>query len=165
MEVFDLTSQIGAGSAFREELCSMIGATQMFDDFEWHDIEALADYMQAYEAGKGTVLFREGQGGDFLCLIIEGKVDIVKEDIDGKRKTIAVVGPGKTLGEMAIIDGEPCSATAIVSEPVVLTILTQANFFRIINEKPALATKILLKLARLLSQRLRLASGLLVDRL
>ncbi len=143
----------------------MIGATQMFDDFEWHDIEALADYMQAYEAGKGTVLFREGQGGDFLCLIIEGKVDIVKEDIDGKRKTIAVVGPGKTLGEMAIIDGEPCSATAIVSEPVVLTILTQANFFRIINEKPALATKILLKLARLLSQRLRLASGLLVDRL
>ncbi len=143
----------------------MIGTTQMFGDFEWHDIETLSDYMQAYEAGKGTVLFREGEDGDFLCLIVEGKVDIVKEDVNRKAKIIAAIGPGKTLGEMAIIDGESRSATAIVSEPVVLTVLTQANFQRIVSEKPALATKILLKLARLLSQRLRRASGLLVDRM
>lgn len=163
MEIFDLVNQIGEGPAFREALCNMIGSTQMFGDFEWHDIETLSSYMQAYKAGKGAILFREGEIGDFLCLIIEGKVDIVKGDIQQKMKTVASIGRGKTLGEMAIIDGEPRSATALATEPVVLAVLTSANFLRITNEKPALATKILLKIARLVSQRLRRTSGLLVD--
>ncbi len=165
MESFDLLRQIGAGPSFREALCNMIGASQMFGDFDWHDIEMLSSYMQAYDADKGMVLFREGEAGDFLCLIIEGKVDIFKEDVQRKEKNVATVGPGKTLGEMAIIDGEPRSASAIVAEQAILTLLTKANFERIVREKPALATKILLKISRLLSQRLRRTSGLLVDHL
>lgn len=161
----DLLGQIGAGVSFRKELCNMIGTTQMFGDFEWHDIETLSNYMQAYEAGKGSTLFAEGEIGDFLCLIVEGKVDVFKEDVHQKMKNVASVGPGKTLGEMAIIDGEPRSATAIVAEPAMLAVLTMANFERIVHEKPALATKILLKIARLLSQRLRRTSGQLVDHL
>ena len=154
---------IGTGKAFQEDLCSMIETTQMFRDFEWHDIEALSGYMQAYEASDGTTLFREGEKGTYMCLIIEGKVDVYKEDHNDRKKIVATIGSGKTLGEMAIIDGEPRSATAIVAEPTTLTILTETNFLRIVSEKPTLATKILLKVARLLSQRLRQTSGQLVD--
>jgi len=154
---------LGASEAFRDELCTLISATQMFRDFEWRDIEALANYMQAYEASKGSTLFHEGDSGTFLCLIIKGTVDIYKEDHHNKDKIFATIGPGKTLGEMAIIDDEPRSATAIVAETTTLAILTKNNFLRIISEKPGLATKILLKVARLLSQRLRQTSGKLVD--
>jgi CRP-like cAMP-binding protein len=154
---------MGSGRAFQDKLCGMIETTQMFRDFEWRDIEALSGYMQAYEASDGTILFREGDKGTYMCLIIEGKIDVYKEDHHDREKIVAVIGSGKTLGEMAIIDGEPRSATAIVAEPTVLTILTETNFLRIVSEKPALAAKILMKVARLLSQRLRQTSGQLVD--
>lgn len=154
---------MGSGQTFRAELCGMIETTQMFRDFEWHDIEALSDYMQAYEASKGATLFHEGENGTCLYLIIKGKIDILKADHHDKEKIFASIGPGKTLGEMAIIDGEPRSATAIVAETTSLAILTKTNFLRIVSEKPSLATRILLKVARLLSQRLRHTSGQLVD--
>jgi CRP/FNR family cyclic AMP-dependent transcriptional regulator len=161
--MLDSLKLLGAGKAFQDELCDMIATTQMFRDFEWHDIEALSVYMQAYEASEGTTLFREGEKGAYMYLIIKGKVDVCKEDHDYRKKIVATIGPGKTLGEMAIIDGEPRSATAIVAETTTLAILTETNFLRIVSEKPILATKILLKVARLLSQRLRRTSGQLVD--
>ena len=154
---------MGSGTAFQEELCNMIATTQMFRDFEWADIEALSSYMQAYEASTGTTLFKEDEKGTYMCLIIKGKVDIYKKDNQGKKKVVATISSGKTLGEMAIIDGERRSATAIIAESTSLTILTETNFLRIIDEKPALASQILLKISRLLSQRLRRTSGLLVD--
>jgi CRP-like cAMP-binding protein len=162
-DTFDTLKLMGAGTAFRQEMCNMIETTHMFRDFEWNDIEALADYLQAYEANAGTNLFREGDSGDYLCLVIQGKVDIYKEDLNQQKKIVASIGPGKTLGEMAIIDGELRSATAVVAIPTTLTILTKNNFLRIIEDKPMLAAKILLKIARLLSQRLRQTSGILVD--
>lgn len=154
---------IGAGQSFRQELCDLIAATQMFNDFDWRDVETLSDYMQAYQAPAGTTLFREGEAGEYMCLIIKGKVDVLKKDQNDHAKVVASIGSGKTLGEMAIVDGEPRSATALVAGATTLTILTKANFLRIVAEKPTLAAKILLKIARLLSQRLRQTSGLLVD--
>ena len=159
----DSLKLIGTGRAFRAELCDMIATTQIFGDFEWHDIEVLADYMQAYEASDGTTLFHEGEAGNYLCLIIKGKVSIYKEDQHEKEKIVSTISAGKTLGEMAIIDGEPRSATAVVAGPATLGILTKSNFLRIVSEKPALAARILMKVSRLLSQRLRQTSGLLVD--
>lgn len=159
----DALRLIGSGKAFRAELCNMIAGTQMFRDFEWHDIEALSDYMQAYEAGKGLTLFKEGENGSYMCLIIQGKVDVCKKDQNDKIKVVASIGAGKTLGEMAIIDGEPRSASAIAIEPTTLALLTKVNFQRIVSEKPGLATRILLQVSRLLSQRLRRTSGQLVD--
>ena len=162
-DILDSLKLLGTGKAFQDELCSMISTTQMFRDFEWHDIEALSGYMQAYEASAGTTLFREDEKGTYLCLIINGKVDIYKKDHNSVQKIVSTISSGKTLGEMAIIDGERRSATAIVNEPTTLAILTENNFLRIVTEKPALATNILLKISRLLSQRLRQTSGKLVD--
>lgn len=162
-DMLDSLKLFDTDKAFQDGLCSMIATTQLFRDFEWHDIEALSGYMQACEASDGTTLFREGEKGTYMCLIIKGKVDVYKEDHNDRKKIVATIGSGKTLGEMAIIDGEPRSATTIVADPTILTILTETNFLRIVSEKPALATKILLKVARLLSQRLRQTSGQLVD--
>lgn len=162
-DTFDSLKLLGAGRSFQEELCNMISTTQMFRDLEWHDIEILSGYMQAYEASAGTTLFREDEKGSYMCLIVKGKVDICKKDNNDVKKIVSTISSGKTLGEMAIIDGERRSATAIVIEPTTLAILTETNFLRIVAEKPALATQILLKIARLLSQRLRQTSGKLVD--
>ncbi len=154
---------IGTGKAFRDPLCHMIASTHMFRDFDWHDIETLSEYTQAYEAPKGLTLFKEGDIGNYVCLIIKGKVDVYKRDLNDNEKIVAQIGAGKTLGEMAIIDGELRSASAITAEQTDLILLTKDNFLRILNEKPGLAARILLQVSRLLSQRLRRTSGQLVD--
>jgi len=159
----DKLKLIGDGTQFRRELCSMLEETWMFGDFEWRDIESVSKYVHAYEADKNTLLFQEGDPGNFVCLVVEGNVGIFKEDSNAEAKCVALVGKGKTLGEMAIIDNEPRSATCITATSCQLIILTKENFLRIIAEQPALGVKIVMKIARLLSQRLRKTSGMLVD--
>ncbi|HCN87611.1 MAG TPA: hypothetical protein DIT28_00290, partial [Oxalobacteraceae bacterium] len=102
---------MGAGAAFRQELCEMIAETQLFSDADWNDINALAGYVQCYQVPAGTVVFNEGDAGDYMCLVVSGQIEILKEDSEGTRHRIVVIGRGKTVGEMSIIDGEPRSAT------------------------------------------------------
>lgn len=154
---------LGAGNSFRAELAAMIEGMPLFSDLEWNEVETLANYMQAYEAGKGSAVFSEGEAGNFMCLLVKGKVDVIKEDSHGAQKVVATVTAGKTLGEMSLIDNEPRSARAVAVETSTLLLLTRENFNRIMHDHPRLASHLILKLARLLSQRLRQTSGMLVD--
>ncbi len=141
----------------------MLDSAQMLRNLEWSQIEALSSYVSLYRAAPGTVLFREGDHGDFMCIVLQGRLDIHKEDSLHDDKTVATVHAGRSLGEMAMVDSEPRSATARVVESAVLAVLTQENFAVISREKPALAVRLLLKIAQSISQRLRHTSGVLVD--
>lgn len=154
---------LGSGIATSGRIATMLENAHMLKDLDWAQIESLAGYIQLYRATPGTVLFREGDRGDFMCIVLEGKLEIHKEDNQRVDKTVSTVLPGRSLGEMTIVDGEPRSATAVAVLTSTLAVLTQENFKRIMVEKPALSAKLLLEIARLLSQRLRLTSGILVD--
>ncbi|WP_019140472.1 cyclic nucleotide-binding domain-containing protein [Noviherbaspirillum massiliense] len=149
----------------KQDMCEMIAATQLFADASWNDVEAFSKYVQCFVTPAGTVIFKEGDAGNFLCLLVKGEVDIFKEDHAGKAQRIASVSKGKTIGEMSIIDSEPRSATCIAFTDSVVLMLTKDNFARIIKERPGLAVFILSKLAKLMSQRLRGMSGQLVEHL
>lgn len=154
---------LGSGIATLDRIASLLETAHMLQDLEWSQIESLASYVQLYRATPKTVLFREGDRGDFMCIVLEGKLEIHKEDNLHVDKVVSTVLPGRSLGEMTIVDGEPRSATAVAVQTSLLAVLTQENFKRIMLEKPALSAKLLLEIARLLSQRLRLTSGILVD--
>lgn len=154
---------MGTGLKFKQEVCDMIAGTRLFSDFAWKDIELLSDFVQCYEVAAGTVIFNEGEPGSYMCLVIKGQIEILKEHHDGKLRRIVLVGAGKTVGEMSIIDSELRSATCIAFCNSVLLLLTKENYGRIIKEKPSLAVNILARLAKLMSQRLRGTSGQLVE--
>jgi CRP/FNR family cyclic AMP-dependent transcriptional regulator len=153
-----------AGEVNRDKIATLLeNSGYLFREFEWSQMQVLASYMGLYRAPKRTTIFREGDLGEYMCVLIEGELEMYKADSHGVRKVVAVLNHGKTLGEMAMVDGEPRSATAVVSKAVQLVVLTREKFLLISLEKPALATKILLLVARMLSQRLRHTSGELVD--
>jgi len=152
-----------SGTASSDRIAAMLENVQMFKDLEWAQIKALSEYMQIYRAPPKAVLFREGDQGDFMCVLLEGKLDVRKEDNQHVDKTVTTILPGRSLGEMTIVDGEPRSATAVAVVTSVLAVLTQENFMQIMRDKPALSAKLLFKIAQLISQRLRLTSGILVD--
>jgi len=142
-----------------QQIFEMIGHSKFFSDFTRQDVERLAAFMRVYRADAGQMIIREGDVDDYLLLIIEGRVEIVKTDSQGERRPMTVVGPGATIGEMSMIDGEPRFATCVAVEPTTFAVLSRDSMVRIIIEEPALGSKILIKLVTLLSQRLRATSS------
>jgi CRP/FNR family cyclic AMP-dependent transcriptional regulator len=151
------------GGAARAELLAMLQGSQFFGDLPVPEIETLTQYVQVNRVASDTAIFREGDRGGFMCLVIAGSAEIFKQDNKYDSKRIGKIGPGKTIGEMALVDGEQRSATCICPEPSTLVILTREQFVRIIREHPALSVNILLKVVILMSRRLRQTSGQLVD--
>jgi CRP-like cAMP-binding protein len=95
----------------------------------------------------GTDIFREGEPGDRMYVVIEGEVEL-----SVKGKHIATVGKGGIFGEMALIDDKPRSATARVKSDCELTTIDEAKFFELIHQKPSFALEVM----KVLVERLRL---------
>jgi len=155
--------QISAGDSFKGELVSMLESNNMFVDFNRSELRTLADYCQAYLAPVGTIIFNEGDQSSYLCLLVEGKLSVLKDSDDEKSKKLVDVRPGKTIGEMSVIDGLPYSATVKAADASKLILITKENLAKVTEDHPRLGVKLMWKFAQLLSLRLRQTSGKLID--
>jgi len=149
---------LGDATRLASQIHALIPKCALLENFSTGEVRLLAHFMDAYKAPAGTEIIREGEPGDFMLMLIEGKVDVVKRDKKGTPQQIATVDAGKTLGEMSMIDGEARFATCVAMEPVVLAVLDRESLARIIVEQPMLGSKILMELVLMLSQRLRSTS-------
>jgi CRP-like cAMP-binding protein len=107
---------------------------------------------------RGTVLFQEGQPGDRMYVIQTGKVQIVKR-VGEVRFPLASLGPGDCVGEMALLDGQPRSADALVSEDSTLLVIERATFEQLIRENGEVAVRIMRKLSERLREANRTIEG------
>ena len=155
--------RVGKGAAIANEIFGLVGRSQFFAEFSREDISVLAGYMNVYRGQPGETLIRENDGGDFMLLVIEGAVDIFKKGMRGDQQHMTNVGPGMTLGEMSMIDGEPRFATCIATETTVFAVLHREDMAKIILDHPSLGSKILVKLVSMLSARLRQTSARLLQ--
>lgn len=103
----------------------------------------------------GHVLFREGDIGDRLYFILEGKVRISREVAGMGEEALAVLAAGSAFGEMALIDEVPRSADAIVHEDTRLLVLSKEAMQDLLFLHKDLAYEILWNIVRVLSTRLR----------
>lgn len=158
-------SLIGEGESFNEELCQMLESAQLFSELSRREIKTLAAYAHAYVVEKGATIFEEGHKGSFMCIVIDGRVDIFKEAGAHKNKLISTIRPGKTMGEMSILDAMPYSATAVAAEKTKVVLVTKSNFDNLTERYPELGLHVMRKIARLLSLRLRQTTGILLEHL
>ncbi len=154
--------RVGAGSDIAGEIYGLVGKSQFFAEFSREDIAILSGYMEVYRAQPGEIIIREGDQGDFMVLIVEGEVDILKKSHHAEQQHMTSAGPGMTLGEMSMIDGEPRFATCMASQPTAFAALTRDNMAKIILDHPGLGSKILVKMVTMLSLRLRQTSARLL---
>ena len=154
---------LGDAVPFVARIREIIEAIQLFEDFEPDELEVLARYMRCYRAPLGTEIIREGDEGDFMLLLLDGSVEIVKKDVRGLAQIMGTAGPGKTLGEMSLIDGEPRFASCVALDAVEIAVLDRESLSRIIAEEPRIGVKLMMELLMLLNQRLRSVSAQLMD--
>jgi PPM family protein phosphatase len=97
----------------------------------------------------GQLVIREGDEGEHLFVVVDGKFQIARGGLQ-----IAELGAGAHFGEMALLNRRPRTATVTALEPARLLQLSRVAFHELLNTEPALATKILMRLAETLSLRL-----------
>jgi CRP-like cAMP-binding protein len=144
------------------ELANMLDDTKWGHYFERYEIENIASYMTLMECAAGEVIFGEGDREHYMAFIVEGEVDIRKESSDNTERIVVTLTRRTHFGEMAFIDDEPRSATAVARTQVTLLVLSKDNFENLLEFQPKLGIKILKLIARLISQRLRETTGKLV---
>ena len=145
------------------QISKIVESTKWADSLSAKEVETLSRYVHVYTVEAGSVIVQQGRREAYLCLIVEGRVSIMKEGAGRAATQIGSAGAGRIVGEMSLIDGEPRSASVVADEPTTLVVLTGEGFARLSSENARLAVKVLLKISKLLSQRLRQTSGALVD--
>jgi CRP-like cAMP-binding protein len=149
---------LGDAIRFANQIHALIPKCTLLENFSTGEVRLLAHFMDVYRAEPGMEIIREGEGGDFMLLVVEGRVDVNKRDRWNTPQLIAQVEAGRALGEMSMIDGEPRFATCVALEPTLIAVLDRENLARIIVEQPLLGAKLLMELVLMLSQRLRATS-------
>lgn len=153
---------LGDATQYATQIHGMISYSPLFENFNLAEMRLLAHFMQAYRAEPGIEIVREGESGDFMMLLIEGRIEVFKQDRWNAPRLIALIAPGETLGEMSMVDGEPRFSTCVAAERCMIAVLTRESLARIILEQPILGAKILMELVLMLSQRLRQTTSRLV---
>lgn len=135
-------------------LAASLGRLSLFQSLADDELTPLAlrCRRRAYRAGEA--LFREGDPGQTLYLIVAGHVNIERATEDGGMVHIARRGPGEHFGEMSLFDDLPRSADAVTDTPCELLMLDRHDVVRFLEEHPAAAWRII----RGLSIRLREAT-------
>jgi len=113
--------------------------------------ESLQSTMDRVELADGEVLFRRGDPGDAFYVIESGKIRIFTVDEGGQEFTLNILGEGEAIGELALVDDQPRSASASAVGPTVLSRLCREDFLTGVQTSPELTSRVI----RLLSQRTR----------
>ena len=154
---------LGDAARFAGQIYLLIPKCPLLENFTPAEVNLLAHFMEVYRALDAVEIIREGDGGDCMLMVIEGRIEVHKRDRYNTPQVIAVVEPGRILGEMSMIDGEARFATCVAMDPALMAVLDRESLARIIVEHPMLGAKILMELVLMLSQRLRATSDRLMQ--
>ena len=131
----------------------------LFSELDDEAASALSAAMTETKLRRGQVLFHEGDSGDRLFIVVEGKVKLGRTSADGRENLIAVLGPGQMFGELSLFDPGPRSASVTAVTDAVLMGLSHDEMLRWLNGRPEVARGLLLQLA----SRLRKVSDVVAD--
>lgn len=131
----------------------------LFRELDDEAAAALRDSMDEVRVTRGQVLFREGDAGDRVYVVIEGKVKLGRTAPDGRENLLAVLGPGQMFGELSLFDPGPRSATATAVTDSMLLGLGHEDLLPLLTGRPEVARGLLLQIA----QRLRRSNEAMAD--
>jgi len=123
------------------------------------DVQALAELSRAHEYAAGETIFRECDPGDGFHTIVRGAVRIFVVSREGKEATLATIGRGDSIGELALLDGRERSANAIATEATTTLRVGREDFRGWLTDRPTAAVAML----ETLSLRLRRSNDAVTD--
>ena len=145
--------------SIEDEPVEGLGRSPLFAALEPAAQQELRAQMVEVHLPRGQALFDEGDPGDRLYVVTEGKVKLGRTAADGRENLLAVMGPGEMFGELSLFDPGPRTATATAVTDTTLIGLGNADLQPWLAQHPEVANKLLAALAR----RLRRTNEAMAD--
>lgn len=143
----------------RREIVEALAGVPVLAALEPSELEQLADRAVPRRFHKGEQIFSQGEPGKELYLVVSGTVQITKESAIGREITLALRERGACVGDMALIDGQPRSASGYALGDCTCLVLGREEFQHFLADNPEACQRLLV----LLSARLREAAQRVED--
>lgn len=144
---------------------ALLASSDLFADLDAGDIGKLASQVRLIRVPGGQVLFHQGDPADCLYVVGSGRLRAIIDHADGTEEVLGDVGRGEVVGEMALLIGEPRSATVRVVRDSHLIRLDKAAFDALVEHHPSTVMQITRRLVTRYRAVLRSRSGGTVGRL
>jgi len=136
----------------KPETIESLRAIPMFSGVSEDALESIASLMIERGFPKNKTIVEEGAPGDYMYIIVEGRVKVTKLSGDGREKILELLDVGDFFGEMSLFDEAPRSASVKAMAEVRILALARNDFLRLLSRSPDLALSVIQELTR----RLRL---------
>lgn len=120
----------------------------LFSELEAPERDLVMGASRSLRFPKNNIVFQEGEPGDYLLVMVKGRVRVMLFGDTGQETLINVLEAPALLGEVALLDQAPRSATVITVEPTEFLQITRAPFMALLKKHPGIAIKIMAGLAR-----------------
>lgn len=137
----------------------VLRSAPLFRELDDEAATALRNSMSEVHLDRGEVLFREGDEGDRVYVVISGKIKLGRTAPDGRENLLALLGPGQMFGELSLFDPGPRSTAASAVTDTDMLALAHADLLPWLTGRPEVARGLLLQLA----SRLRRSNDTLAD--
>jgi len=134
------------------DLSAVLRTTDVFGMLSEDDARDLAAQMVSRRYRKGQPLVHQGEPGTCLFVIVEGSVAVCVTSENGDRMTLATLGPNDVLGEIALLDEGPRSASAEALDPTTVMVLSRAAFLELVRTQPRLVDGLLRAMGAMVRQ-------------
>ena len=137
------------------DILPLLRQVAIFKDLDDDELTPFAEVCKEQEFLSGEYVFREGEAGNRLYLIVEGEVRISRTIPGSGEEALAVLKRGALFGEMAVFDRSERSTDAISNGGTKVLTIARADFEMVLDFNREVAYKVLWSVVRLLSGRLR----------
>lgn len=117
-------------------LLSLLEASDVFGSLDRGVLREIADRAEWMELRSGHVLFRQGEPGDAMYVVANGRIRVNQVQADGTERMLAEIGRGQSLGELALITGESRTTTAYAVRDTGLIGVSKDLFDRLLKRHP-----------------------------
>ena len=138
---------------------AVVRKAPLFSALDDAEASSLRESMVLVKVSKGNTLFKEGDDGNRLYVVLEGKLKLGITSNDGRENLLSILGPGEMFGELSLFDPGPRTATATAVTDARLLSLAHDQVIGWVSEHP----KVSLQLLGRLAQRLRRSNEVLAD--
>jgi CRP/FNR family transcriptional regulator len=137
----------------------VLASVPLFAALDADSAATLESVLTTRTVSRGHIVFREGDEGDRLFIVIDGKVKISRAAADGRENLLAVLGTGEMFGELSLFDPGPRTASVSAVTDATLASLDHDDLRPLLFERPGVAVELLQALA----QRLRRTNEAMAD--
>ena len=137
------------------EAIELLRNVAIFKDLDDAELSAVAEVCKEEKHESGAYVFREGEAGNRLYVIVTGEVRISRDVPGSGEEALAVLKPGALFGEMSVFDRSDRSTHAIANGGCTLLTITRPDFEMLLDFNREIAYKVLWACVRVLSSRLR----------